>query len=206
MFSNLAYVEGRRRKSADFMVAASVNKTDFIVYENTCPVQGREKQHDPMVFKFLFKPGARVQARVEEPANGGEPASGATEHAAASAPNIPWHDSWTVPNMQHVAADLMVSEKLEQDLFSEADYEAQSEREEDEDGGAPDAQDAPHAAKEAQPEEAEHFTELGCIGFALAQSLSILGEIKTRFQSPEGSAECSNAAWMKPLTGACSQA
>ena len=60
MLSNLAYVEGRRRKSADFMVAASVKNADFIVYENTCRVQGREEQHDPMVFKFSFKAEARV--------------------------------------------------------------------------------------------------------------------------------------------------
>ena len=103
------------------MFVASVNNADFIVYKNICRVQGRGQANDPTVFKFSFKRGARVQARVEEPANGGEPASGATEHAAASAPNIPLHDSWTEPNMQQIAADLSVSEKLEQDLISEAD-------------------------------------------------------------------------------------
>ena len=110
-FSNLTYVQGIQQKPGDFMVAASVNgRGDFIVYKNTCRVQGREQAHDPMVFKFSFKRGARVQARVEEPANGGEPASGATEHGAAFAPaivHIPWHDSWTEPNMQQIATDLL---------------------------------------------------------------------------------------------------
>ena len=33
-----------------------------------------------------------------------------------------------------------------------------------------------------------------------------MGDINSRFQNPEGSAECLDAAWMKPLIGACSQA
>ena len=34
----------------------------------------------------------------------------------------------------------------------------------------------------------------------------LLGEIRTRFKSPDGFAECLDAAWMKPVIGACSQA
>ena len=71
--------------------------------------------------------------------------------------------------------------KLEPDLISEVDYGAQSEHDADEDGGAPDAEDAPDAAEEAQLEEAEHFDELGCIGFALAKSVSLMGDINSRF-------------------------
>ena len=174
-FATLSYIQGIHRKPGDFLVAGSVKYADFIVYENTCLVQGREKQHDPMVFKFSFKPRARVQARVEEPANGGELASGAEEQAAAPDPMIPSHDSWTDQHNIATIADRFVSDKVEEDLISEPDYGGDA----DEDGGAPDAQDAPHAAEEAQPEEAEHFDELGCIGLALAQSLSVLGDMKT---------------------------
>ena len=184
------------------MVAGCVKHADFVVYENICCVPGREDQHDPLVFKFSYKPGARIQARAEEPPSGGALASGATEHAAAPAPNIPLHDSCT-----DFDKDRFVSKKLEADLISEADYgEAKSEHDEGKDGGASDAEDAPDAAEEAQLEEAEHFDELGCIGFALAKSVSLMGDIRSRFQNPEASAECLEAAWMKPLVGACSQA
>ena len=200
-FNHLAYLQGRHRKPGDFMVAGCVKHRDFVVYENTCRVQGREKQHDPMVFKFSYKPRTRIQAHAEEPPSGGALASGATEHAAAPAPNIPLHDSWT-----GFDKDNFVSKKLEPDLISEADYEeAQSEHDASEGGGASDAEDASDAAEEAQLEEAEHFDELGCIGFALAKSVSFMGGIRSHFQNPEASAECLDAAWMKPLVGACSQ-
>ena len=75
-------------------------------------------------------------------------------------------------------------------VISEADYEEEC---------------APDAAEEAQLEEAEHFDELGCIGFALARSVSLMGHIRSCFQDGEGSAECLDAAWMKPLIATCSE-
>ena len=112
--SNLTYVQGIQQKPGDFIVAASVKgRGDFIVYKNTCRVKGREKTRDPMVFKLSWTRGAQFQSRVEEAANGGEPASGATEHSVASAPaivNIPWHDSWAESSMQQIAADCLVAE------------------------------------------------------------------------------------------------
>ena len=90
-----------------------------------------------------------------------------------------------------------MSFKVEPDLVSEADYDEEH---------APDAEDVPDATQEAQLEHAEHFDELGCIGFALAKSVSLMGDIKTHFQNTERSGECLDAAWMKPLIGACSQA
>ena len=185
-----------------------------------------------MVFKLSWTRGAQFESRVEEPANGGEPASGATEHSAACAPaivHIPWHDSWTEPNMQKIAADLLVAEELEQDQLSEADefeqdqlseadYDRQlseSEHDADEPDAAEDAPDAPEDApdaaelrarlKEAKLE--EHFNELGAVGFALAKSVSSMGDINSRFQDPWGrhfQMECLDAAWMKPMFGTCS--
>ena len=64
------------------------------------------------------------QARAEEPPNGEGLISGATEHAAASAADVPAHDSW---------AD------LEADLLSEADFGG------DENEGALDGGAAEHA-------------------------------------------------------------
>ena len=75
-------------------------------------------------------------------------------------------------------------------VISEADYEEEC---------------APDAEEDAQLEEAERFDELGCIGFALARSLSLMGHIRSRFQDGEGSAERLDAAWMKPVFGKCSQ-
>ena len=133
-----------------------------------------------MVFKCSWTRGAQFQSREEEPANSGEPASGATEHNAALAPAIvpiPRHDLWREPNMQQIAADLLVAEKLEQNQISEADYNRQSEHDADEPDAAEDApdaaEDAPDAAglrarrKEAKLE--EHFNELGAVRFALAK-------------------------------------
>ena len=106
-----------------------------------------------------------------------------------------------------------MSEKLDPDFISEADLDApengvqaQAEHDANEDAGVSDAADAPNSAEEAQLDEAENFNELGCIGFVLAKRTCLLGEIRTRFQSPEGSAECLDGAWMKPMIGACSQA
>ena len=181
-----------------------------------------QNTHDPMVFKFSWTRGAQFQSRVEEPANGGEPASGATEHSAASAPaivHIPWHASWAEPNMQQIAADRLVAEELEQDQLSEVDSDRQlseSEHDEDEPDAAEDAPDAPEDAPDAAAElparrkEAkleEHFNELGAVGFALAKSVSSMGGINSRFQDPWGKhfqKECLDAAWMKPMFGTCS--
>ena len=188
-FSNLTYVQGIQQKPGDFMAAASEKgRGDFIVYKNTCRVQGREQAHDPMVFKFSWTRGARFQARVEEPANGGEPASGATEHIAASAPatvHIPVVDSWTESNMRQIAADLLVAENLEQDQISEADYDRQSEHDADE----PDAaEDAPDAAEDA-PDAAELRARLK----------------EAKLEEPFNELECLDAAWMKPMFGTCAQ-
>ena len=71
-----------------------------------------------------------------------------------------------------------MSERLEPDLISEVDY--------GEDAGEPDAEDAPDAAEESQLDEAAHFDELGCIGFALAKSVSLAEEIRSHFQNLEG--------------------
>ena len=49
---------------------------------------------------------------------------------------------------------------------------------------------------------AKHFDELAAVGFALAQSAALLPEFSTRAQSQN----CIDAAWMKPMTGACTEA
>ena len=118
--------------------------------------------------------------------------------------------------MQQIAADRFVEERLEQDEISEADYDRQSGHDADEPDAAEDAPDAPKDApdaaelrarlKEAKLE--DHFNELGAVGFALAKSVSSMGDINSRFQDPwrrHFQMECLDAAWMKPMFGACSQ-
>ena len=48
---------------------------------------------------------------------------------------------------------------------------------------------------------AKHFDELAAIGFALAKSASLLPEFATHARS----GNCIDAAWMKPMTGACTE-
>lgn len=82
--------------------------------------------------------------------------------------------------MQHVEPDA-VSEP------DDADFDRMSEHNTDDDDDA---------AEEAKLEETEHFDQLACIGFAIAQSVA----------SMEGFTECLDSAWMKPVKGLCSHA
>ena len=46
-----------------------------------------------------------------------------------------------------------------------------------------------------------HLDHLGAIGFALAKSAALLPEFRTQAHS----GNCIDAAWMKPMTGTCTQ-
>ena len=88
------------------------------------------------------------------------------------------------------------SKHHDEDGASEHSDKAGSSDHDDEDG-APDHSEAPGDGGGAK-----HFDELGAIGFALAKSASLLPEFSTCAHSRD----CINAAWMKPMTGACTEA
>ena len=64
----------------------------------------------------------------------------------------------------------------------------------------PDADEALDADESSEHDEA-HLDQLGAIGFALAKSSALLPEFQTRAHSRN----CIDAAWMKPMTGTCTE-
>ena len=49
------------------------------------------------------------------------------------------------------------------------------------------------------------FDELSTIGYAIARSMSLFDEVRTRFESAAGCVETLDAAWTKSSFGTCSQ-
>ena len=204
-FAPLSYLEGINRKDGDFMVAGSVHDADLIFYENTCSVQGREQAHDPMVFTFSFVPKTEVHTRASEPASGSGPSSGATEHADAKrtrwadeAASEDSHDVGGIGSLSHDGGLLKLEADDPSEIGSEADW-----------GQAPSEQsNDSNVSEQAQK---DHLDELAALGFSLARSASLLAEFATRSTQTlpamsSNARDCMDAAWMKPMTGVCSEA
>ena len=205
-FSPLSFMEGRNRQGGDFMVAGSVRGADVIFYENTCRVQGREPlSHDPMFFKFSYVPKQEVFTRVSEPASGSGPSSGATEHADVKrarwgdeAVSEDSHDVGGIGSLSHDGRLLKLEADDPSEIGSEADY-----------GREP----SEHSDDSSVSEQAQkdHFDELATLGFALAKSASLLSEFATQVTQTLpamslNARDCMEGAWMKPMTGVCTEA
>ena len=103
-FQSPQFLQGVGRKNGDLMVAAAARGFDMVIYENRCAVEGREKQHDCILFKWSCQkfphawapawPSERqVRQRIQEtnssalanPARGtSEPASGAARGTSSA--------------------------------------------------------------------------------------------------------------------------
>ena len=116
-------------------------------FDNTCDVEGREEQHDPMIMQWQFTSEA-AKSLVPLPAQTSKTnASGAQEHAIKEAAPKP--------------LPIDISSASEHDSDSNADWggDEETERVADEDQMAQESKDA-----------------IGSIGFALANSLAVLPE------------------------------
>ena len=234
-FQEPQFLHGVGRKGGDLMVAASVCGVDMAIYENRCKVKGRERQHDCMFFKWSCRdfpraeapvwPSRQVRPRTQEP----DTARGSSEPASGVAPGvIVIEDTEERPETHTLEADEISSlgsadineEASKHDdedgasEYSSGDYSEEASKHDDEDGasehsdeaGASDHADedgaSSHTKAPGDGGGAKHFDELGAIGFALAKSASLLPEFSTCAHSRD----CINAAWMKPMTGACTEA
>ena len=223
-FQKPQFLHGVRRKTGDLMVAAAVHGFDMEIYENRCAVQGREKQHDCMFFKWSCLrshakapagPAARrVRPRIlaansnsladsargtREPARRAARRSSSASSSALEADQI---EADETPEAHTLEAD-EVSSCCSIDFGTAPDSEATSTRADDDSASEHDSEAG--AAEHADKEDiglAKHFDELHALGFALAKSASLLRE----FSTLSGSRNCIDAAWMKPMTGACSEA
>ena len=55
LFEQPHFLEGVGKKDGDLIVAAACKTWDVSFQENTCAVEGREKQHDPMFLTWSCK-------------------------------------------------------------------------------------------------------------------------------------------------------
>ena len=80
------FMFGRRRKAGDVMIGCASHGDGQLTFcENTCDVEGREEQHDPMIMKWQFTSEA-TKSLIPLPAQTSKPsASGAQEHATKEA-------------------------------------------------------------------------------------------------------------------------
>ena len=214
-FQNPQFLYGVGRKSGDLMVAAAVHAVDMVIYENRCKVKGRERQHDCMLFKWSCRDFARAEApvwpcerqvrpRMQEP----DTVRGSSEPASGVAPAvIVIEDTEERPGTHTLEADEVSS-------LGSVDWNEEASKHDDEDGAAEHSDEAgasDHADEDGASSHtkspgdgggAKHFDELGAIGFAPAKSASPLQE----FSTCADSRDCIDAAWMKPMTGACTEA
>jgi len=96
-----------------------------------------------------------------------------------------------------------VSSCCSSDCGKALDNAATSTRADDDSASEPDSEAG--AAEHADNDDiglVKHFDELHALGFALAKSASLLHD----FSTSSGSRNCIDAAWMKPMMGACSEA
>ena len=99
-FDAPSFLHGINRKNGDLIVVAGVKGGGLTVFENTCTVPGREKQHDCMYYQWCYRARAKPapvslpaskprraptptndhgeRQRLQEASN--TPSSGATEH------------------------------------------------------------------------------------------------------------------------------
>ena len=90
------------------MIGCAGHSKDLTFYENTCKVEGREEQHDPMIMQWRFTSEA-AKSFFSLPAQTSKTsASGAQEHAIKEA------DPKPLPNDKSSAS--------EHDSASEADW------------------------------------------------------------------------------------
>ena len=184
-------------------------------------MEGREKQHDPMLFSWSCKriprlePPAwpptrdvRPRTQVWEPAapwrSSSARASGATEHAEELRGALPELSL----DPAGIAGGAAVEETVEE-TWEVVEPDEMSPRSsvitwgEGEEGG-----DAEEDKESLDPDaKAEHFSELAAIGFALGKSAALLLAFDTIVKEGEVAwklrGSCMDAAWMKPMVGAC---
>ena len=85
------YMFGRRRKGGDLMIGcASHGKGHLIFWKNTCEVEGREEQHDPMIMQWRFTSEATKSLPPLPAQTSKTSASGAQEHTIKEADPKPW--------------------------------------------------------------------------------------------------------------------
>ena len=227
-FQQPTFLEGVGRKGGDLMVAAAIQGVDMMIYENRCRVEGREKQHDCIFFKWSCRGFPRVDApawpfdrqirpRIQEtnPSALAEPARGASDPAGGNA-----RGTSSASGVALEADPIERAEERQEAYTLEADDESScgsvdwadmlqededklqhadvaSASEHDDEAGA-----SEHTEAFGNEEVAKHFDELAAIGFALATSASLFPQFSTH----DGSRNCIGAAWMKPMTGACTEA
>ena len=159
---------------------ASHGKGHLILCDNTCEVEGREEQHDPMIMQWQFTSEA-TKAFVPLPAQTSKTsASGAQEHTIKEADPKPW------PNDKSNASEHDSDEDWKTAIESEPDWytNEEIEREADEDQMS-------QASKD----------EINSIGFALAKSLALLPE----FTLPKNCKNCIDSASVDFMRNVCSE-
>ena len=197
-FQEPQFLHGVGRKGGDRMVAAAVQGVDMMIYENRCEVQGREKQHDCMLFKWSCRgfphaeapawPSERqVRPRMQDELSSAlaEPARGATDTASDNARGTSSASGAALrtDQVEHIEAieEARILEADDMSSCGSVDYGDAP----DEAGGSEHADEAGASEHTEAPGDggmAKQFNELAAIGFALAKSASLLPDFR---QTPD---------------------
>ena len=179
-FSELQFMWGVNKKGGDLMVGAGTK--DLLFFENQCSIQGREKQHDPMIMKWWYRARPETQpvplpARSSGGSLGPPPDENPIDDDSGNSP---------MRTMPPTPPD------------SDTDLEIGS-----------DAVDADTLGKDAESEDEDtvgaaehdenHFDELRTVGFAIAKSLTFLRE----FNTTKNKRNCIDVVWLKAMDGVC---
>ena len=203
------------------MICCAVHGKGHLTFcENTCNVEGREEQHDPMIMQWRFTSEAAKSVDPLPAQTSSTSASGAQEHASKEADPKPLpydkisaseHDSESEPDWnQSEPASFTDEEKkreadedpLSQDSkdlnVPERSVESLHDSESEPDGNT-DEKRKREADEDRMSEESKD--EIRSIGFALAQSLALLPE----FALPKKSKNCIDSAAVDVMRNVCSE-
>jgi len=127
---------GRRRKGGDLMIGCgTLGKGHLTFCENTCNVEGREDQHDPMIMQWQFKSEAATSLLRRPAQTFKTSASGAQEHANKEADPEPLptvmssaseHDSESEGGAQKHAPGEADPEPLPTDKSNASEHDSES--------------------------------------------------------------------------------
>ena len=86
VYGAAATMVGRRGKTGDLMIGCGVQGAgDLTFYRNTCAVDGREEQHDPMIMQWKFTPAVTKSLPTWPAKIRKSVANGAEEHVTSEA-------------------------------------------------------------------------------------------------------------------------